>query len=156
MPVATDQLEMLGSNLSNPPTADMATRERFRIDGVTPAAVVEPIDAGEVAEVIRWARASSAALLPATTGLYLPLGNPPAASDIALSLARLNRVLYYDAADLTLGVEPGIPLAQVQEMLSKDGLFLPVDPPYADHPQGAAVGGLVAANASGSKPAAGW
>jgi glycolate oxidase FAD binding subunit len=149
MPVATDQLEMLGSNLSNPPTADMATRERFRIDGVTPAAVVEPIDAGEVAEVIRWARASSAALLPATTGLYLPLGNPPAASDIALSLARLNRVLYYDAADLTLGVEPGIPLAQVQEMLSKDGLFLPVDPPYADHPQGAAVGGLVAANASG-------
>jgi glycolate oxidase FAD binding subunit len=146
MPVATDQLETLRSTVSSPLATDAAACGRFQVDGLTPAAVVEPTDAREVAEVIRWARANGGALLPATTGLYLPLGNPPAALDVAISLGRMTRVLYYDPADLTLGVEPGIPLAKVQEMLSKDGLLLPVDPPYAD---GAAVGGLVAANASG-------
>lgn len=116
------------------------------MDGVTPAAVVEPTDAKELAAIVQWARSHQVALLPATTGLYLPLGNPPAAIGVAVSLARLNRVLHYDPGDLTLGVEAGLPLAEVQKLLAGNSLFLPADPPYAGR---AALGDLLAANASG-------
>lgn len=147
MPVAASHLEQLGRFVSaGEVRTDAAAGERFRVDGAMPAAVAEPADTRELIEIIRWARANRAALLPVTSGAYLPLGNPPRALDVAVSLARLNRVLHYDPGDLTLSVEPGIPLAQVQELLGKDGLVLPADPPYAEQ---AAIGGLLAANASG-------
>ncbi|MFQ5663524.1 MAG: FAD-binding oxidoreductase [Terriglobia bacterium] len=125
---------------------DATACKSFGVDGVTPAAVVEPADAKELLAVVHWARSHRAALVPATSGAYLPLGNPPPAFDVAVSLARLNRVLHYDPGDLTLSVEAGIPLAAVQELLGPHRQFLPADPPYADR---AAVGGLLAANASG-------
>ncbi len=81
-----------------------------------------------------------------TSGAYLPLGNPPQAADVAVSLARLNRVVHYDPGDLTFGAEAGLLLAQTQAQLAANGLFLPADPPYADR---AALGGLLAAHASG-------
>lgn len=146
MAVATDQLESLRSVVVAPLATEAAARERFHVDGVTPAAVVEPADTNELAEIVRWARAHRAALLPVTSGAYLPLGNPPHAADIAVSLARLNRVVHYDPGDLTFGAEAGLLLAQAQEQLAADGLFLPADPPYADR---TALGGLLAANASG-------
>ncbi|MGH9863375.1 MAG: FAD-binding oxidoreductase, partial [Candidatus Acidiferrales bacterium] len=52
----------------------------------------------------------------------------------------------YDPGDLTFGAGAGLLLAQAQEQLAADGLFLPADPPYAER---AALGGLLAANASG-------
>jgi glycolate oxidase FAD binding subunit len=61
-------------------------------------------------------------------------------------LARLNRVLHYDPGDLTLSVEAGVRLADVEAQLASNRLFLPADPPFADK---AALGGLLAANASG-------
>ncbi|MFQ5778214.1 MAG: FAD-binding oxidoreductase [Terriglobia bacterium] len=147
MPVAANNLDQLASVVGGDHLlADKAARESFSVDGVTPAAVVEPADAKELTEIVAWARSHRAALLPVTSGAYLPLGNPPAAIDVAVSLARLNRILHYDPGDLTLSVEPGTPLARVQELLAERGQFLPADPPYADR---AAVGGLVAANASG-------
>jgi glycolate oxidase FAD binding subunit len=153
MPVASEQLAALCSVLSQVPATDSRACERFQVDGFTPAAIAEPVDARELIEVVRWARAHHTAMLPVTTGLYLPVGNPPAAADVAVSMAQFQRVLYYDPGDLTLGVEPGISLAQVQQLLAENGLFLPADPPYGDPPEGpafgAAVGGLVATHASG-------
>jgi len=147
VPVAANTLGQLSSLLgSDRLSTDAAATRPFRVDGVTPAAVVEPTDAKELAAIVQWARSHQVALLPATTGLYLPLGNPPAAIGVAVSLARLNRVLHYDPGDLTLGVEAGLPLAEMQKLLAGNGLFLPADPPYAGR---AALGGLLAANASG-------
>jgi glycolate oxidase FAD binding subunit len=144
MPVATASLEhLLGAQHLR---TDVETLVRFRVDGRSPSAVAEPASAAELAEIIRWARENKAALAPATSGLYLPLGNPPAALDLGVSLARMNRVVHYDSADLTLTVEAGLPLAEAQRRLAEHKQFLPIDPPHADE---AAVGGLVASNASG-------
>ncbi len=144
MPVATSSLEhLLGAQHVRD---DAETLERFRIDGSAPSAVVEPANSTELVEIVRWARANKAALLPATSGLYLPLGNPPAALDIAISLRRMNRVVHYDAGDLTFTAEAGLPLAEAQQRLGEHKQFLPADPPHADE---AALGGLLAANASG-------
>jgi len=144
MPVATTSLEhLLGAQHVR---TDAEALARFRVDGRSPSAVAEPANAAELAEIIRWARENKTALLPATTGLYLPVGNPPAALDVAVSLCRLNRVIHYDPADLTLTVEAGLPLAEAQKRLAEHKQFLPADPPHADQ---AALGGLLASNASG-------
>ena len=146
MPVATENIETLRSLLSAPVQSDAAARERFRVDGRVPEAVVEPASVEELAEVVRWARARRVALVPVTSGCYLPLGNPPRAAEVAVSLARLNRVLHYDPGDLTFGVEAGMLLADAKKHIGTDRLILPADPPYADR---AAIGGLLAAHASG-------
>lgn len=145
MTVATDKLDTLRSAVASPPATDAASCRRFIVDGVTPAAVVEPADAKEVCEIVRWARGHRAALVPVTSGCYLPVGNPAAAADVAVSLARLNRVLAYDPGDLTLTVEAGIGLATVEETLRAQKQFLPAMTAYFER---AAVGGLVAVNAS--------
>jgi glycolate oxidase FAD binding subunit len=144
MPVATASLEhLLGAQHLR---TDAEALARFRADGRTPSALAEPANSTELAEIIRWARESKAALAPVTTGLYLPLGNPPAALDLAVSLRRLNRVIHYDPGDLTLTIEPGLLLAEAQRSLAEHKQLLPADPPYAEE---AALGGLIAANASG-------
>lgn len=145
MPVATEKLDALRASVSRPVATDAAACARFAVDGLTPAAVVEPADAKELVEIVRWARAHKAALVPATSGCYLPIGNPPAALDLGVSLARLNRVLHYDPGDLTLTVEAGAPLAAVEATLREQKQFLPAMTAYFER---AAVGGLVAVNAS--------
>jgi len=145
MPVATDQLDALRSAVASPVNTDVHACRRFEVDGFTPAAVVEPADAQELIAVVEWARANKAALLPATSGCYLPIGNPPAAADVGVSLTRLNRVLAYDPGDLTLTVEAGAPLAAVEATLREQKQFLPAMTAYFER---AAVGGLVAVNAS--------
>ncbi len=147
MPSATIDLAALANLFSNDRfSADSSTCQRCQVDGAVPAAVVEPADTKELAEIVGWARAQRAALLPFTSGAYLPLGNPPAALDVGISLRRLNRVLHYDPGDLTLSVEAGTPLSDVQKLLAEHNQFLPADPPFAER---AALGGLLAANASG-------
>lgn len=146
MPVATANLDQLAAlTAAERLRADAESRKRFSVDGVTPAAVVEPADAKELVEIVRWARSHRAALIPATSGCYLPIGNPPAAADVGVSLARLNRVLHYDPGDLTLTVEAGAPLAAVEATLREQKQFLPAMTAYFER---AAVGGLVAVNAS--------
>ena len=145
MPVATEKLDALRASVSRPVATDAAACARFAVDGLTPAAVVEPTDAKELVEIVRWARSHRAALIPATSGCYLPIGNPPAAADVGVSLARLNRVLHYDPGDLTLTVEAGAPLAAVEATLREQKQFLPAMTAYFER---AAVGGLVAVNAS--------
>jgi glycolate oxidase FAD binding subunit len=76
------------------------------------------------------------------------LGHPPERLDVVLSLARLNRVLEHEPADLTARVQAGIPMAALQAQLGSRRQWWPVDPPLATT---ATVGGVLASNASGPK-----
>ncbi|HXE75210.1 MAG TPA: FAD-binding oxidoreductase [Candidatus Xenobia bacterium] len=144
MPVATASLEhLLGAQHVR---TDAEALQRFRVDGLAPSAVVEPASSNELVEIVRWARANKSALLPVTSGNFLPIGNPPEALDVAVSLARLNRVVAYDPKDLTVSVEAGVRLGEVQRRLAEHNQFLPADPLFAEE---AAMGGLIATNASG-------
>jgi glycolate oxidase FAD binding subunit len=77
-------------------------------------------------------------------------GGVPKKVDIVLSLLRLNRVLEYDVANMSLSIEAGITLAEVQKKLGVGGKgnFLALDPPHSEK---ATIGGIVAANASGPR-----
>ncbi len=57
----------------------------------------------------------------------------------------MNRVLAYDPQDLTLGVEPGVRIADLLRVLAEQKQFLPLAVPF---PERATIGGIVAANSS--------
>ena len=67
---------------------------------------------------------------------------------VGLSLAQLNRVIDYPAADLTITVEAGVTMAELARTLAERGQRLPIDVPQADR---ATVGGAAAVNAAGPR-----
>ena len=122
--------------------AELSVRQ---VDGSRPAAVVQPVEVAQVAEIIRFASAEKLAVIPCGGCTKLGIGFPPARYDIALDLSRMDRVLAYDPRDLTLGVEPGVRIEDLLRVLAEQKQFLPLVVPFADR---ATVGGIVAANSS--------
>ena len=119
---------------------------RYIIDGIGPQAVVLPASTYEIQEVLNYASDSGLSVIPAGSGTKLGVGNPPGQVDLVLSTAKLDQVLEYEPADLTVTVEAGIQLATLQAKLAEHGQYLPLDPPYADR---CTIGGITATNASG-------
>ena len=121
-------------------------RNRYAIDGIGPQAVVLPASVHEIQEVLDYAADSGLSVIPAGSGTKLGVGNPLEQVDLVLSTSRLDQVLEYEPADLTVTVEAGIRLATLQAKLAEHGQYLPLDPPYADR---CTIGGITATNASG-------
>ena len=61
-------------------------------------------------------------------------------------MSRLNRVIEHAAGDLTVTVEAGVRLDDLQTLLAGSGQFLAIDPPF-----GGTIGGLIAVADSGPK-----
>ena len=76
------------------------------------------------------------------------MAGPVAPAEVRISTARMRRILNYEPRDLTISVEAGMPLAELNCELARHGQMIPLDGPYADE---ATVGGSVAANISGGR-----
>lgn len=124
-------------------TSDM---HRFDVDGMQPAVAVAPATLSELRGVLTQAAAHRLALVPFGAGAHIALGNVPANYHIALSTARMSATIAHEPADLTVTVEAGARLSELQTLLANHNQFLPLDPPAAGS---ATVGGVLAANASG-------
>jgi glycolate oxidase FAD binding subunit len=107
---------------------------------------ISPTNAADVAAAINRARANKTPLQPVGGGTSLHFGLQSTAPTEQLSLAQLNRVVDYPARDMTITVEAGITLAQLNETLAKEGQRLPVDVPQAER---ATIGGVIATNWNG-------
>ncbi|MBI2924331.1 MAG: FAD-binding oxidoreductase [Verrucomicrobia bacterium] len=66
----------------------------------------------------------------------------------ALDLRALDRVVEYTPEDMTVTVQAGLTLAQLQARLAERGQWLPIDPPQPDR---LSIGALLATNASGPR-----
>ena len=119
---------------------------RYAIDGIGPQIVILPASTYEIQEVLSYATDNGLSVIPAGSGTKLGVGNPPEQVDLVLSTSRLDQVLEYEPADLTVTVETGIWLAALQAKLAEHGQYLPLDPPYAER---CTIGGITATNASG-------
>jgi len=118
----------------------------YCVDGLRPGLRVLPGTQDEVAAVVAACAQAEAALMPWGGGTAMAMGNPPRRLDVVISLARLDRVVEFDADNLCITVEAGMPLARLQALVAERGEQLPLDPPDADR---VTLGGLVAANQSG-------
>jgi glycolate oxidase FAD binding subunit len=108
--------------------------------------IVEPHSEEEAAEILRCANEDGAAVIPRGGGTKSDWGNPPQRSDVMLSTANLNRVIEHAWADLTVTVEAGCTIAELQRTLAKRRQRLAVDPLW---PEKATVGGVLSTNDTG-------
>ena len=74
------------------------------------------------------------------------LGNNPGRVTDILSVRKLNQVIDYSPDDLTVSVEAGCPLSELNEILKRAGQFLPLLPVNPAH---ATLGGIVATGLEG-------
>ena len=119
----------------------------YAIDGCTPKAVVLPTSVQEIQDILQFAAKQGLSVIPAGAGTKLGIGNLSEKVDVVLSTIHLNSVIEYEPADLTVTVEAGIRLSDLQKELAKHRQFLALNPPYAER---CTVGGIVATNTSGS------
>jgi glycolate oxidase FAD binding subunit len=76
------------------------------------------------------------------------MGGPIAPSDVTISTRGLNQVLEYNPRDLTVSVGAGISYCELSGILAEHRQMIPLDPPFSER---ASMGGIVAANTSGSR-----
>ena len=117
------------------------------VAGVFPLVVVEPADERQTASVLRCANQAGLAVIPCGGGTKLDWGNPPRTADVVLSMRRQNQVIEHAWADLTVTVEAGCTIAELQRTLAQHGQRLAVDPLW---PERATIGGILSTNDSGS------
>ncbi len=118
------------------------------IGSLAPQVVAVPGSAEEVAALLRVADVAGAAVVPWGGGTQQTLGFPPARYDLAISLRRLNHVIEYHPEDMTIAVEAGLTLGDLDSVLAANGQMLPVDPPLRDQ---ITLGGMLATHASGPR-----
>ncbi len=116
------------------------------VDGVLPGYVCAPASVEELSQVVAQANQDGLGVIPRGGGTRMGLGFPPAAADILVQTTGLNRVIDYEPADLTLTIQAGATLGEVQRLLRAEGQFLALDPPRAER---STLGGIIASNASG-------
>jgi len=116
------------------------------LDNHEPPLLALPGSAGEVADCLRVCSESKLAVIPAGFMTWLDGGNPLRRADLILSLRRMSRVIDYSPPDLTVTVEAGASLGDLNSLVLKEGQWLPLDPPgYSS----ASVGAIVSCASSG-------
>jgi len=116
------------------------------IEQSTPHAVVLPISAEEVAEIVNLCRRLDVPLTPRGAGTGLSGGAVPTKRGVVLATGRMRRILEIDPVDRVAIVEPGLPNIQLSEAAAEHGLFYAPDP---SSQIACSMGGNVAENAGG-------
>ena len=110
-------------------------------------ALVFPLSTEEVSGVLRYAHAHRIPVTPRGAGTNLVGSTVPVQGGILLDLSRMDRVLELDEDTMTLTVEPGILLQDVQAYVEARGLFYPPGPGE----KAASIGGNISTNAGGMR-----
>ena len=136
--ILSGMAEIVGdSNVASDPAQVAA----YHIDGKLPTAVVRPSSSQEIVEIVKFAAREKLAIVPAGGRTKLGIGMPPRQYGIALDMTRMDRIVAYDPGDLTLSVEPGIPLHKIASALAEHRQFLPLVVPFMNR---ATAGGTIA------------
>jgi glycolate oxidase FAD binding subunit len=126
----------------------MTASASVQIDDLGPLPVVRPGDAADLGELVRRAAGEQGALYPLGGRTMLGLGLPPARPGYGVDLTGLSGVIDYPARDMTVTVQAGVRLAELQRLLGTEKQRLPIDVPRAGQ---ATLGGVLAANVSGPR-----
>jgi glycolate oxidase FAD binding subunit len=124
----------------------LANIDAYAVEGQLPSLAVRPDTEEQVLDVLREADSHGAAVVPWGGGSQMSLGMPLARYGLALDLTALSGVIEYEPADLTVSVQAGMRLADLQRALGENNQWLPLDPIGAEQ---MTVGGMLASNASG-------
>ncbi|NJK80775.1 MAG: FAD-binding protein [Chloroflexaceae bacterium] len=144
--------ELLGSELESAIGSDQVLSggeaNAYAVQGMAPAYVAFPATIEELSQVMAICHQAGASVVAWGGGTQQNRGTLSSAPDVVLVTRRLNRVIKYDPSDLTIGVEAGVTLAELQTLLAENKQMLPFDAPLSEH---ATIGGLVATGHNGPR-----
>lgn len=86
-------------------------------------------------------------ILPMGNGTKIHWGKPADNYHLMVSTKKLNGIIDHAVEDLTVTVESGMKIKDLQDFLALKGQFLPIDPCFPDF---ATIGGIVATGNTGS------
>src|SRR5207247_29230 len=120
----------------------------YVVEGRTPDTAIFPGSVEEVSAVIARVSELGLPVIPWGGGTAASVGMPSARAGLVLGLRRLNRLVEHEPGDLTVTVEAGMTVGELQAALSGRGQWLSLDPADAER---ATIGGVLATNASGPR-----
>ncbi len=123
----------------------------YSYDGTTswvhePDVVVFPTSTKEVSDILKLANKEGIPVTPRGGGTNVSGGSVPIKGGIVLCTTKMNKILKIDKENLTVTVEPGVVLMDLNATVAKEGLFFPPDPQSF---LGATLGGVIGENAGG-------
>ena len=126
---------------------DYSHDESLTGEPVRPDVVVRPATTAEVAAVLQIADEARVPVTARGSGTGLSGACIPTCGGIVVSFERMDAVLEIDTENHTAVVQPGVTLAQLDEVTARHGLVYPVFPGE----NSASLGGNVATNAGGMR-----
>ena len=117
-------------------------------DGRFATRTEHPATAAEIQTAVRRAVAEGLAVYPQGGGTALDYGGVPARPGVAIRLGKLDRVVDYPVADMTITVEAGMTLAAVRALVGRHGQRLAIE---ASDPDRDTLGGIFAAASTGPR-----
>ena len=109
-------------------------------------ALAFPLSTEEVSALLRYAHEQRVPVTPRGAGTNLVGSTVPLEGGIIIDLSRMDRVLELDEDTMTVTVEPGMLLQDLQAYVEARGLFYPPDPGE----KASSIGGNISTNADGT------
>lgn len=150
--LTTEDIENLRGMISDPDrfiteVTQHWDHDQFKTVRAMPDLVIQPVTAEEVASVLKYASDHSIPLTPRGNSTGLMGANLTVHGGISLDMVKMNKVVEYDPGSLTITVQPGIRLNQLEEFLAdKPFTYMP-----APAMHWATVAGNISTNAGGLK-----
>lgn len=111
-------------------------------------AVALPETAQEVVELVKYAKDQGLSIIARGAGTGVAGSQVPInGGELIIDVHRMNQIIELDEETMTLTVEPGVLLKDIQEFVESKGYFYPPDP-GSKH---STIGGNVATNAGGMR-----
>lgn len=126
-------------------TSDRETAP-YKVDGLTPAAVVFASTTEQVAQVINAGNEFQASIIPWGGGSKQQIGPCLSTADVILCLKNMNKIVELDTGNFIVQAEAGLTSHELRKQLAAHKLFFPLDPPYVET---TTIGGALATNSSG-------
>jgi len=118
-----------------------------RLEPAEDVVVVKPATAEEISEILKIANKDKTPVYPRGAGTGLVCGAVPTQDGIVISMERFDKIDEIDKDNLMMVAGAGVTLAQLLEAVEEADLLFPPHP----GDEGAQVGGMIAANAGGSR-----
>ncbi len=113
-----------------------------------PEIAVVPLDAREVAAIVKIADEEHIPIVPRGAASGLAGGAVPVFGGIVVSMTRMNQILNIDKVNLSVVTQPGVVTATLQAAVEREGLFYPPDPASIKM---STIGGNIATCAGGPR-----
>ena len=113
-----------------------------------PEIVLKPVSSEEISSILQYCNRQSIPVTPRGAGTGLSGGALPVFGGVALSVERMNHILFIDERNHQVTVEPGVITQVLQEAVKEKGLFYPPDPASKGS---CFIGGNIAENSGGPK-----